>query len=68
MRYATRVKAQIPSAADVRLVLERLSYADVRALAVRSGVPFTTLWKVRQGETANPGVETVRKFYSLVAR
>ena len=39
-----------------------LGHARLQALALASGVPFTTLWKVRSGETANPGIETVRKF------
>lgn len=41
----------------------RLSHAQTKALAEASGVPFTTLWKVRTGETRNPGVETVRLFW-----
>ena len=53
----------IPSAADVRDRLTRLSHAQMKALAASSGVPFTTLWKVRTGETKNPGVETVRQFW-----
>lgn len=31
------------------------------ALSTRSGVPFTTAWKVRSGETRNPGIETCRQ-------
>lgn len=31
------------------------------ALSSRSGVPFTTAWKVRSGETRNPGIETCRQ-------
>lgn len=56
-------KHSIPSAADVRRRLQALSLAEVKALAGRSGVPFTTMWKVRAGETKNPGVETIRAFW-----
>lgn len=35
----------------------------MQELAKESGVPFTTLWKIRDGTTGNPGIETVRKFY-----
>jgi len=53
---------QIPNAAAVRAVLAKLSHAQMQDLSQRAGVPFTTLWKVRSGETANPGIETVAKF------
>lgn len=57
----------IPSAADVRDALRPLSHAQMQDLAIRSGVPFTTLWKVRSGETENPRIETVRQFLPLVS-
>jgi transcriptional regulator with XRE-family HTH domain len=53
----------IPSSADVRESLSGLSTVQVRAIADAAGVPFTTLWKIKTGETANPGIETVRRFY-----
>lgn len=56
----------IPSISDVRQRLARESTADLKRLAQASGVPFTTLWKLRSGETSNPGIETVRKFYPLL--
>ncbi len=59
---------EIPSVAEVRQQLSGIELADVRALAVVSGVPFTTLWKVRSGETENPGIETVRKFYGFIPK
>lgn len=52
----------IPAASSVRAELEALGHAQMQRLAELSGVPFTTLWKVRNGETKNPGIETVRKF------
>lgn len=49
----------IPAPSDVRAKLAALTHAQVLALAERAGVPFTTLWKVRSGETMNPRLETV---------
>jgi transcriptional regulator with XRE-family HTH domain len=36
---------------------------DLQALADKSGVPFTTIMKIKTGETKNPGVITVQKLY-----
>jgi len=58
---------EIPSVESIRGSLQALSHAQVTALAEASAVPFTTLWKVRQGDTANPGIETVRKFMPFLA-
>lgn len=52
----------IPSAADVRAALLPLTLRQIERLSGLSGVPATTIYKVRLGETANPGIETVRKF------
>ena len=52
-----------PPIAEVRTFLEALGHAQVQELSANSGVPFTTLWKIRDGTTTNPGIETVRKFY-----
>jgi predicted transcriptional regulator len=57
----------IPSAADVRASLMKLTHAQVILLAERSSVPFTTLWKVRNGDTKDPRLETVRQFMPHVA-
>lgn len=57
----------IPAAADVQAALMRLGHAQMHELSKLSGVPFTTLWKVRAGDTANPGIETVRKFMPHLA-
>lgn len=56
------MNSSIPAAADVQAALKRLDHAQMHELSKLSGVPFTTLWKVRAGDTANPGIETVRKF------
>ena len=54
---------KIPSTEEVRQRLLALRYGQVEKLALLSGVPLTTLWKVRSGDTENPGLDTVRKFY-----
>ena len=56
----------LPPVAKVKAFLESLGHAKVQELAKESGVPFTTLWKIRDGTTVNPGIETVRKFYPAV--
>lgn len=51
---------QIPSADDVRALLLPYTTGDLMRLAEECGVPWTTLIKVRNGQTANPRLETVR--------
>lgn len=51
---------EIPSAAVVRGMLQELSWPDVKAMCASTGAPFTTIWKLRGGQTRNPGIETVR--------
>ena len=50
----------IPSAADLRQLLLAMGHAQVQQIALQSGVPFGTVWKLRSGETDNPRLETVR--------
>lgn len=57
---------RIPTARMVRARLERLTPPQLKQLAQDSEVPFGTLMKIRIGETKNPGIETVRKFFDLV--
>lgn len=68
MRYIQGMKITIPSGTDVRAWLSPLTNTELQQLGERSGVPFTTLWKIRAGETKNPGVETVRKIAPHVAQ
>lgn len=35
---------------------------QISRLGDLSGVPPTTIYKIKRGETENPGIETVRKF------
>lgn len=55
------MSTSIPSAADVQTWLEPFDNRQLQRLADLSGVPFTTLWKIRSGETANPRIDTVRQ-------
>lgn len=56
------METQIPSAAEVRERLSGLGHAQVQELAAASEVPFTTLWKIKTGETKDPRIDTVRQF------
>jgi predicted transcriptional regulator len=46
----------------VRALLGPLSMEQISRLGDLSGVPPTTIYKIKRGETENPGIETVRKF------
>lgn len=56
------MQIEIPSAEEVRAALAGLSFGQMQELSRLSGVAFTTLWKVRNGETVNPRLESVRAF------
>jgi hypothetical protein len=58
----------IPTCDDLRVVLGRLRHGDLQRLSRVSGVPFSTLWKVRIGETPNPRIGTVRAFWPHAVR
>lgn len=60
------MSTEIPSMAAVRARLLLLRDAEVDDLAAASGVPASTIRKIRQGVTPNPGFETVRKFFPLL--
>lgn len=62
------MSTHIPTLDDLRVVLTQLSYPDLRKLSRVSGVPYTTLWKVRSGETPNPRLNTVRAFWPHALR
>ncbi len=57
----------LPSAAEVARKLEPLSNQQLQRLADISGVPFTTLWKIRAAETTNPRLDTVVQFLPHIA-
>lgn len=56
------MNTDIPSASELQALLQPLRTGDLARISKASGVPFGTLWKVRSGETTNPGIETVRRF------
>ena len=49
----------LPTPEEVRFRLALLSHAQMLALAKTAKAPFTTLWKIRSGETKNPRLSTV---------
>ena len=57
----------IPTVPEVKMRLMLLSHAGIQELARESNVPFTTIWNIRCGATANTGMETVRKFWTVLA-
>lgn len=57
----------IPSSAQVRAALQPLTLKQIEALGGLSGVPPTTIYKIKRGETDNPGIETVGKFMPHIA-
>lgn len=66
MRYHGGMETSLPSAEQVADRLRPLRMSQLRTLAGESGVPYRTLLKIRLGETPNPGLETVRKFFHLL--
>jgi hypothetical protein len=54
----------LPSGDDVRQRLAPFSIKQLESIAEASGVPFHTLYKIQRGETANPGIETVGRFWA----
>lgn len=51
----------IPSAADVRASLAAWPRKQLDELSQKSGVPATTIYKIKLGVTLDPGIETVRR-------
>lgn len=59
---ATVVPA-IPTPEQLREALQRLGPKGCKALAQRSGVPVETIDKIRLGETTDPGIKRVGRFW-----
>ena len=66
MRYDGHMTTSIPAVEEVSRRLKGLKGCELEQLAGDSGVPASTLWKIRVGATPNPGLETVRKFFHLL--
>jgi predicted transcriptional regulator len=56
----------IPTAKDVAVKLQPMTYAQISELSRRSSVPFHTLLKIRSGETSNPRIQTVSQFWAHI--
>lgn len=56
-----------PTSEQVRALLAPFNLKQLEALAALSGVPFTTLYKIKRADTENPGIDTVHKFLPHVA-
>ena len=56
------MELHIPGVDEVQAALKPLSLKQIDRLADLSGVPAPTIYKIRNGDTRNPGVETLRKF------
>ncbi len=56
----------VPSIEQVRAALAPLTLKQLDVLGQLSGVPPTTIYKIKRGTTANPGIETVRLFMSRI--
>jgi transcriptional regulator with XRE-family HTH domain len=61
------MELNIPSSETVRAALAPLTLKQLDTLAELSGVPATTIYKIKRGETENPGIETLRKFAPHIA-
>ena len=59
---------KFPSAEQVREALSGLTLRQLDRLAELSCVPMTTIYKIKRGETKNPGIETLRKFAPHIAQ
>jgi hypothetical protein len=58
----------LPSPEEVQAALKPLSVPDLQKLADASRVPFHTLLKIRDGQTENPRLGTVRQFWLHVPK
>jgi hypothetical protein len=58
----------IPSMTQVRAALKARPYSELKAAADAAGLPYTTAWRIANGDTPNPGVETVRRLLSQFSK
>lgn len=57
-----------PSADDIRAALSGLTMRQMDELAGLSGVPATTIYKIKRGETKDPGINTCQKIVEALPR
>ena len=49
-----------------KIYLDGCKHKELMALAEISGVPYTTIIKIKTGETKNPGVLTTQKLFEHI--
>jgi hypothetical protein len=57
MRYT------IPTSDTVRAVLAPLSFSQLKALGKETGVPLSTIRRIKAGSTKRPDVDCVKKLF-----
>ena len=62
------MKQDLPSIDVIKSRLSDLNHAELNALVAASGVPFGTLMKIRQGDTKDPRLTTVRSILENLPR
>jgi hypothetical protein len=58
----------LPYSEHIRRALSLLDHDQLLALAIDSGTPHGTMIKIASGETGNPRIDTVSKFWPLLPR
>lgn len=56
----------VPTLAQVATALSLLRQPQLEKLSELSGVPVGTIWNIRSGKSANPGIVTVAAFQPYV--
>lgn len=52
----------------VKTYLDNCKHSDIQKLANESGIPFTTIIKIKYGETKNPGVHTIQPLFNVIMK
>jgi hypothetical protein len=52
--------------AAIRARLKKLPHSELRVAAKSAGIGFSSAWRMREGQTPNPGIETVRRLLSAI--
>jgi predicted transcriptional regulator len=58
----------IPSATEIRAALQPYTIGKLMKLSDVCGVPWTTLVKIRNGQTTDPRLETVRAVWPALVK
>lgn len=57
----------MPTAEEVRAALKPLTQKQLDRLGELSGVAVPTIAKIKYGQTENPGVDTVGRFWPFIS-